>query len=334
MTADRDPLDPRLAGIDPWPPDARPRAVASTAWGAEIRDRIVRGDGPGGTRSRARRTGGVVLAGLGVAALAALMAVLIVAGGGPEPGPAPATATYRAAAYEGGPALSEASLAETVRLLEERGRAMGLGDLRATVDGEGRVAVSAPAATAAQLERLTGVGRLGVYARERAFVGEPKATAAAAARAARPARDVAIVREHVHRADGARGTVVRYQAVRGEPALTEADVASAAPVPGRDPEVTLTFTPRGEAAFERLTRTLAQDGALTGRLQSFAVVVDGVLITSPTLDFRQYPAGIDGRNGLSVTTASRPDADGLAARLSSGPLPLALSPVRPAPGWG
>ena len=122
----------------------------------------------------------------------------------------------------------------------------------------------------------------------------------------------AIVREDVQNLSTG-GVDVHYQVIRGEPALTEADVASAAVVPGRDPEVVLTFTPEGEAAFERLTRTLAQDGALMRRLQAFAIVVDGTLVTSPTLDYREYPAGIDGgkaqakaRPGVSATQAAGP----------------------------
>jgi hypothetical protein len=308
-----------------------------------IRDGIVGGQTPPKRRVRARRVGGAILAAVGAAALAALMVVLILAGGGPDRPPAPTTATYRATSYAGGPTVSRATLEETSRLLNERAAAIGHDDTHARLTEDGEIALSAPSATAEELSQLTAVGRLAIYPRERAFVGDPEGTLAGAVRAAQTAAKApvtgtgidalppgfAIIRDIVSTPTPPR---VRFQAVRGAPALTEADVAAARiEQSGGEVTVALDFTPEGEAAFEQLTRTLAQDGALQRRLQSFAVVVDDTLITSPTLDYTQFPAGIDGRNGLGIEIRPPLDAHAIAARLASGPLPLQLARTDPRP---
>jgi hypothetical protein len=269
------------------------------------------------------------------------MAVLILASGGPDRPPTATTATYRVMGYPGGPAVSRSTLEATSRLINERAAAIGRNDVEARVTGVGEIALSAPGASAEELDGLTAVGRLSVYPRARAFVGEAAGTVAEAVHAAQIAAGApstrstedalppgfAIIRDLVNTPHGTR---VRFQALRGTPAVTEADVSAArVREAAGTANVALEFTAGGATAFEQLTRALAQDGALQGRSQSFAIVVDGVLVSSPSLDYKQFPAGIDGRNGLGFEIRAPLDAKAIGARLATGPLPLQLFSVHP-----
>ena len=73
------------------------------------------------------------------------------------------------------------------------------------------------------------------------------------------------------------------------------------------PNVTFGFTSHGKSVFERVTKEIAhrgQEAQLPGvtneaALQHFAVVLDGQLITAPSIDFTQYPEGIDADHRLA-----------------------------------
>jgi SecD/SecF fusion protein len=100
-----------------------------------------------------------------------------------------------------------------------------------------------------------------------------------------------------------------------------------------EPNVTFGFTSSGKGIFERVTKEIAkrgQEAQLPGvpkeaALQHFAVALDGQLITVPSIDYTQYPEGIDASNGsqisggFTITTAQE-----LANELQSGALPIKL----------
>ena len=76
------------------------------------------------------------------------------------------------------------------------------------------------------------------------------------------------------------------------------------------PDVVFGFSSsHGQMVFERLTREIAQRGInaqLPGvpkarALQHFAVVLDGQVITAPSIDYTQYPEGIDATHGSQIT---------------------------------
>ncbi len=99
------------------------------------------------------------------------------------------------------------------------------------------------------------------------------------------------------------------------------------------PIVTFNFTDEGRQTWERVTREIAQRGAESvGILQSgdqalqhFAIVLDNELVSSPTIDFRQYPEGIDGRNGSQIEGGfTIQTAQELANILKTGALPVQL----------
>ncbi|HTU79567.1 MAG TPA: protein translocase subunit SecD [Solirubrobacteraceae bacterium] len=99
------------------------------------------------------------------------------------------------------------------------------------------------------------------------------------------------------------------------------------------PNVSFGFTSYGKKVFERVTKEIAhrgQEAQLPGvgheqALQHFAVVLDGQLITVPSIDFSQYPEGIDASTGSQISGGfTITSAQNLANELQSGALPVRL----------
>ncbi len=99
------------------------------------------------------------------------------------------------------------------------------------------------------------------------------------------------------------------------------------------PDVTFGFSSSGRKIFERVTKKIAQRGEnamLPGvikanALQHFAIVLDEQVITAPSIDFTQYPDGIDATNGSEITGGfTITSAQNLADELQSGALPIKL----------
>ncbi len=99
------------------------------------------------------------------------------------------------------------------------------------------------------------------------------------------------------------------------------------------PDVTFEFSSSGGKTFQRVTREIAQRGeaaALPGvrkedALQHFAVVLDNQIITAPSIDYTQYPEGIDPTSGSEISGGfTLTSAQNLADELQSGALPIKL----------
>jgi len=99
------------------------------------------------------------------------------------------------------------------------------------------------------------------------------------------------------------------------------------------PNVNFGFTSHGKEVFERVTKEIAHRGAnaqLPGvaresAQQHFAVVLDGQLITTPSIDYTKYPEGIDASNGSEISGGfTISSAQELASELQSGALPINL----------
>ncbi|HEV2776363.1 MAG TPA: protein translocase subunit SecD [Solirubrobacteraceae bacterium] len=99
------------------------------------------------------------------------------------------------------------------------------------------------------------------------------------------------------------------------------------------PIVTFNFTDKGRETWQRITKEIAQRGAesvgiLQTREQSrqhFAIVLDNELVSSPTIDFQQYPEGIDASNGSQIEGGfTIQTAQELANILKTGALPVQL----------
>jgi SecD/SecF fusion protein len=102
------------------------------------------------------------------------------------------------------------------------------------------------------------------------------------------------------------------------------------------PNVNFGFTGKGKGIFERITKEIAhrgQEAQLPGvapqsTLQHFAVMLEGQLLTVPSIDYRTYPEGIDATNGSEISGGfTITSAQELAEELQSGALPIKLVPI-------
>jgi SecD/SecF fusion protein len=130
-----------------------------------------------------------------------------------------------------------------------------------------------------------------------------------------------------------------YFVLNDDPVLSGSDVTN--PQQGFDeggggtgaPNVTFGFTSHGKKVFEGVTKKIAQRGQeaqLPGvgkeaAQQHFAVVLDGQLITTPSIDYTKYPEGIDASTGSQISGGfTISSAQELAQELQSGALPIKL----------
>ncbi len=127
-----------------------------------------------------------------------------------------------------------------------------------------------------------------------------------------------------------------WYVLNDDPVLNGTDITN--PVQGNDettgqPNVNFGFDSHGKTVFERVTKKIAQRGQeaeLPGvtreeAMQHFAVVLDGQLITVPSIDFTKYPEGIDASNGSEISGGfTITSAQNLANELQSGALPVRL----------
>jgi SecD/SecF fusion protein len=101
------------------------------------------------------------------------------------------------------------------------------------------------------------------------------------------------------------------------------------------PIVTFEFTSKGRKIWQDTTRRIAERGAASVGLlpgqdaasanQHFAIVLDDEIVSTPFIDFRQNPDGIDGRTGSQISGGfTIKSAQALANVLKTGALPLKL----------
>jgi SecD/SecF fusion protein len=96
------------------------------------------------------------------------------------------------------------------------------------------------------------------------------------------------------------------------------------------PNVTFDFTSSGRKTFEAVTKTIAKRGQSASLLgqdleQHFAIVLDNRLISVPSIDYKQYPEGIDASNGSEISGSfTITSAQTLAQLLQTGALPIKL----------
>jgi SecD/SecF fusion protein len=102
---------------------------------------------------------------------------------------------------------------------------------------------------------------------------------------------------------------------------------------GNSPIVTFDFTDKGRRAFQDTTRAIAIRGLdnappgsnPVGASHHFAIALDNELVSTPYINFRENPDGIDGATARRSPAASRSRrAQNLAKLLKIGALPLEL----------
>jgi SecD/SecF fusion protein len=141
--------------------------------------------------------------------------------------------------------------------------------------------------------------------------------------------------------EGANGKVTQaspnsWYVLNDDPVLTGSDIKN--PQEGSEnesgtPDVNFGFTSHGQSVFQRVTKEIAQRGqeaqlpgvTKEGAQQHFAIVLDGQVITAPSIDFTKYPEGIDASQGSQISGGfTLTSAENLADELQSGALPIKL----------
>ncbi len=125
----------------------------------------------------------------------------------------------------------------------------------------------------------------------------------------------------------------RFFVLRDNVAVPGADITN--PQPSTDssgsPDIKFGFNAKGNAAFEKVTRSIAHRGqdvsTLGQRLnQHFAIALDNQLLTVPSIDYQVYPDGIPGGNGADITGGfTVQSARNIAMTLRYRPLPVRLT---------
>src|SRR5919109_241301 len=140
--------------------------------------------------------------------------------------------------------------------------------------------------------------------------------------------------------DEQQGKVDNWWVILDNPVLSGSDIKNPEQNfengTGGQPIVTMDFTDKGRKAFADTTRAIAQRGAdnatLNGGLQNpiaashhFAIRLDNELISTPYINFRENPDGIDGSQGAQISGGfTIQTAQDLARLLKTGALPLKL----------
>src|SRR4051794_30822234 len=129
----------------------------------------------------------------------------------------------------------------------------------------------------------------------------------------------------------------RWWVLRDRPSLSGTDIKDPKQdfdtTAGNQPIVTFQFTSKGGKAFHDVTRRISNRGADNAppgsnsaqTSQHFAIALDNALVSTPYIDFRQLPDGIDPTTGAQISGGfTIQSAQDLAKILQIGALPLKL----------
>jgi SecD/SecF fusion protein len=96
-----------------------------------------------------------------------------------------------------------------------------------------------------------------------------------------------------------------------------------------DPIVLLSFNKKGNKIFHQVTKDEAVRGSIQQAQQHFAIVLDDQIRSFPSIDYSQYPDGIDPTGGGAQITgmANLKEAQNLALVLQTGALPVQFVPL-------
>jgi len=107
-----------------------------------------------------------------------------------------------------------------------------------------------------------------------------------------------------------------------------------------NPAVSFELTKKGQAGFSRATKREARRGSeailppgldsnqKSAALSRFGISLDNAVLSTPTIDFRELPEGIDGKTGAQITGIDSPqEAKDLAENLRIGALPIELKQI-------
>lgn len=311
--------------------------------------------------SRARLASGHLAVAAAVLVVVAVAGVFLAAGGSGGGAPSPATHPAITLTFTASPANSRA-IDESVRLLRERLHAVLPGaNVSATGDGLTVTLSHSTPGARGRILAMAAPGRLAFYDWEASVLtpngktvasqlppldptavtisqgsgsaapGDPGAgclslQAARTLVGREPLSARAIVVETVGGSDAG------YFVLRNDPLLTGSDIVDPheTRLAGGVVGVSFRFAATGRREFQALTATLARRGDVLSGLgdildQHFAIAVDNKLVTVPSIDFKQYPDGVNARDGADISgNLTSQSAKDLASLLRYGPLPVQL----------
>jgi preprotein translocase subunit SecD len=246
-------------------------------------------------------------------------------------------------------------LARSVSILEQRAHLLGASDVRIHTRGKAEIVVhlgSVPDPAGAR-RFLAQRGALAFYDFEAALRGksiDAHGLAVASRKPPKATKHTTVLRcgggtAYCPGGLGSPGNGWVYYLVKDRPEMTGADVVRSRTRADVDPQtgqsiVLMQFTRHGARVFLRVTRAAARRGkALWVRahrrgpvqsyFQSFAMVLDGRILSNPMVDFTQYPNGVTGTNGVELTgLPNQANATQLAVLIKSGTLPVRFTVQR------
>jgi preprotein translocase subunit SecD len=232
---------------------------------------------------------------------------------------APRTTTAYTASRPGSGTPSAADMEMTAGRLRQRAKALGLEDTVISVDGT-VVTIAGPRASSAGLRRIAATAEL-----EFRPVLDPSAAEQNGLKEAYDSRDCALdARPTPSLPDRPvvscdRSAHQKYLLGPAGLGGTSVDSASAElTTTGSGWVVDLSFTPSGSAKFAQVTGELAQQ---TQPANQFAIVVDGDVVSAPAV-----MSAITGGKAQITGDFSKAEAQALAAAITSGALPVQLTP--------
>jgi preprotein translocase subunit SecD len=285
---DDDPVMAALAAADPHPGGADP--VGGEPELARLRDQIMATPAPRlGRRRRPRVTAGPLLAVSSVIAVIAVVVLFLHVGSSARRGSAasPSAGTtrivLRVEPSPAGPHVTAAAVREEVAFLRVRARSLGAVGITVRRVGAVEIAVTVPLP-----------GRVGFITRYLTATPQLAFTDWEANVIAPNGHTVAS--ENLHR-DAARFFVLRDDVALLGAQLTDAHAATS----NGQSVIDVTFTRRGAAALQALTATVARRGerltlGASPEYQHFAVILDGSLLSVPSLNYHSYPDGLSSAN--------------------------------------
>ncbi len=117
--------------------------------------------------------------------------------------------------------------------------------------------------------------------------------------------------------EGADGKVTQaspnsWYVLNDDPVLEGSDITNpqeSSESESGQPDVTFGFNSHGKSVFQKVTKEIAQRGqeaqlpgvSKEAAQQHFAIVLDGQVITAPSIDYTKYPEGIDASTGSEIS---------------------------------
>jgi len=162
----------------------------------------------------------------------------------------------------------------------------------------------------------------------------------AGARVLKVPRGIVVVQDERPRGLPANAPFDRHWLLEDDTSLSGNDITD--PKQTFDPQdnqpvVSFGFTDEGERAFEEVTRRIAQRGSEQilppgaspqDASQRFAITLDNQLVSLASVNFREYPEGIEGSNGAQIDGIGNiEETQALADNLRIGALPIELKLV-------